>query len=34
MLAIDVRSHSRNVAGTGEMEDMREDAAVEERPVK
>jgi hypothetical protein len=34
MLAMDVRSHSRNVAGTGEMVDMRDDAEVEERPVK
>jgi hypothetical protein len=34
MLAMDVRSHSRKVAGMGEMAAMRDVAPLEERPVK
>jgi hypothetical protein len=34
MLAMEVRSHSRNVAGMGEMSFMRDSAELEERPVK
>jgi hypothetical protein len=34
MLSMDVRSHSRKVAGMGAMASMRDVAPLEERPVK